>query len=60
MDDLGEGEANKMTANAHRKQKKKEVCEHVLAQLSHDGHGTVVIPRFAEELEAHFNRLPTW
>ena len=59
MDDLGEGEASKMAANANRKQKKKEVCESVLAQLARDGNGAVTVPGFAEELQAHFNRLPT-
>lgn len=59
MEDLGEGEAIKMAANAHRKQKKKEVCDGVLAQLAHDGHGAVAVPGFVEELQAHFNRLPT-
>lgn len=58
MDELGD-EARKMAANAQRKQKKKEVCESVLSQLVVNGYDAAAMPGFAEDLHAHFNRLPT-
>jgi hypothetical protein len=45
--------------NQQRHQKKKEVCAKILAQLADIGHESVQEPGFAEELQAHFNRLPT-
>jgi len=38
---------------------KKEVCAKVLEQLADIGHESVVKPGFSEDLQAHFNRLPT-
>lgn len=40
-------------------EKKKQVCGKILRQLADDGHEVVSNPGFAEELQAHFNRLPT-
>lgn len=49
-----------MALNAQRKHKKKEVCESVLAQLVLDGvYDAAAMPAFADQLQAHFNRLPT-
>ncbi|KAG0557777.1 hypothetical protein KC19_11G156500 [Ceratodon purpureus] len=45
--------------NQQRHQKKKEVCAKILAQLREIGHESVEKPGFAEELQAHFSRLPT-
>lgn len=59
MEDVGETLSCKMALNAQRKQKKKEVCESILSQLAHNGDESVEMPAFAEELQAHFNRLPT-
>jgi len=61
MEEFGEDESNKMAAlNADRKHKKKEVCESVLAQLAVNGYyEAAAMSAFADELQAHFNRLPT-
>jgi len=40
-------------------EKKKQVCGQILRQLAEDGHEVATNPGFAEELQAHFNRLPT-
>lgn len=40
-------------------EKKKQVCNKILRQLADDGHEVASKPGFAEELQAHFNRLPT-
>ena len=55
MEDVG----CKMALNAQRKRKKKEVCESVLSQLAQKEDASVAEPGFAEELHAHFHRLPT-
>lgn len=47
------------SSNQLRQQKKKEVCERILSQLADIGHESVEKPGFAEELQTHFNRLPT-
>lgn len=45
---------------AQRWHKKKEVCDSVLVQLQLDGvYDPASMPVFAEELQAHFDRLPT-
>lgn len=45
---------------AQRWHKKKEVCDKVLLQLQLDGvYDPASMPAFAEELQAHFDRLPT-
>ena len=59
MEDMGETLSCKMALNAQRKQKKKEVCESILSQLARNGDGSVAMPAFTEELQAHFHRLPT-
>jgi hypothetical protein len=60
MEDVGGGPLScKMALNAQRKRKKKEVCESVLWQLAQKGDASVAGPAFAEELQAHFHRLPT-
>lgn len=58
MEELSE-EASKMAANAQRKEKKQEVCESVLSQLALNRYDAAAMPGFADELLAHFNRLPT-
>lgn len=40
-------------------EKKMQVCGKILRQLADDGHEVATKPGFAEELQAHFNRLPT-
>ena len=42
-----------------KQEKKKQVCAKILRQLADDGHEVVTKPGFAEELQAHFLRLPT-
>lgn len=42
-----------------RSQIKKEVCGNIFNQLADNGHEAVEKPGFVEELQAHFNRLPT-
>lgn len=59
MEDVGETLRCKMALSAERKRKKKEVCESVLAQLLRNGDESLALPAFVEELQAHFNRLPT-
>ena len=60
MEDVRESVSCKMALNAQRKQKKKEVCESILSQLAHNVDAYyVAMPAFAEELQAHFDRLPT-
>lgn len=45
--------------NRQRNQKKKEVCARILLQLAGIGHDSVKQPGFAEELQKHFDRLPS-
>lgn len=60
MADLGEMTSSKMALNAQRKRKKSEVCESIRRQLlAQSRHETVAMPAFAQELQTHFNRLPT-
>lgn len=42
-----------------KQEKKKQVCAKILRQLADDGHEVATKPGFAEELQAHFMRLPT-
>lgn len=58
-DHLGEASIKMAVHNAQRKQKKREVCESILSQLQDSGNDAASIPGFADELQAHFNRLPT-
>lgn len=47
-------------ANISPKQdKKKQVCQKILRQLADNEHEAAQKPEFVEELQAHFNRLPT-
>ncbi|XP_024393860.1 serine/threonine-protein kinase STY46 [Physcomitrium patens] len=48
-----------MALNAQRKQKKKEVGEGILRQLVRIRHDAVTMPAFADELQSHFDCLPT-
>lgn len=50
---------NKAGNTSPKSQKKMQVCGKILMQLAADGHEVVDKPGFAEELQAHFNRLPT-
>lgn len=45
--------------NRQRNQKKKEVCAKILSLLADIGHESVKKPGFAEELQKHFDRLPS-
>lgn len=60
-DTLGKMARNNTKAGntSPKSQKKMQVCGKILMQLADDGHGVVDKPGFAEELQAHFNRLPT-
>ncbi|KAL3689066.1 hypothetical protein R1sor_015375 [Riccia sorocarpa] len=45
--------------NPNRHPVKSEVCAEVLRRLAEAGNEVVATPGFAEDLQAHFNRLPT-
>lgn len=45
--------------NPNRHPVKSEVCAEVLKRLAEAGAEAVAAPGFAEDLQAHFNRLPT-
>ncbi|KAG0583370.1 hypothetical protein KC19_3G131200 [Ceratodon purpureus] len=54
------GKSSRGGGNTSPKQeKKKQVCAKILRQLADDGHEVATKPGFAEELQAHFTRLPT-
>lgn len=57
MTTISRGGAASPTQQRH--QMKKEVCAKILKLLADIGHEAVEKPGFAEELQAHFNRLPT-
>lgn len=61
MELMGVGEEKtKMTQQSNqRKQKKKEVCGSILRQLAETGNEAAKQPGFAQDLQAHFIRLPT-
>jgi hypothetical protein len=60
VEEEGARNSTAMALNAQRKHKKKQVCESVLAQLVLDGvYDAAAMPAFADQLQAHFNRLPT-
>lgn len=52
-----DGGSSSPTHQRHRV--KQEVCAKVLERLREVGHEAVNNPKFVEELQAHFNRLPT-
>lgn len=45
--------------NRQRHQTKQEVCAKILSLLKATGHESVRKPGFAEELQRHFDRLPS-
>jgi len=53
------GAAGSASPKSEKTEKKRQVCGQILRQLAEDGHEVVNNPGFAEELQAHFNRLPT-
>jgi hypothetical protein len=55
----GSGESGSMSPTLNRQRVKQDVCEEVYRRLAEYGDASVNTPGFIEELQAHFNRLPT-
>lgn len=53
------GESGSMSPTMNRQRVKQDVCEEVYKRLAEYGDASVNTPGFIEELQAHFNRLPT-